>query len=317
MIPRFIKQQTEKRNENQKRKMAYHKISKTLSLWYTYSAPKKLKKIKSKINNSNPNKKNMPTLVFIHGWVHNHTVWKKIERVFQAKGYKTLCIDLPGHGKSSVPFSQKEYSIKSMAAACVHVLKHKKIINPVIIGHSLGSMVAQYMYQKIKPQAMILIGSSYITPMRDAMTETMHEIYYLDQLTQLINTGVSAKKELNLIDFSKSPSESDVIMWMRGASATSAKGLISCFESILRFDSRKLIRNIKCPVLLIVGEKDTRTPPKRIRLMKKLLPNAKLVIVPNQGHNVNLTAPNQTAKIILDFLKKQQKNNRGWLSYLV
>ncbi len=277
-----------------KKSMAYLTLSKTMTAWYTH----------------HPAKDDMPTLVFIHGWVHNHTVWKRMEHIFHKKGFGTFCIDLPGHGKSSVPNDPREYTMDHMADVCAKIIKRRKIAEPILVGHSLGSMVAQYMYKKVQPQAMILIGTSYITPIRDAIDESRLEIAYIEELTNRLNKRIPAKQEHRMMDFSRTPSHNDILIWLRGASATSAKGLISCFGSILAFDSRSLLKKITCPVLLLVGQKDIRTPLRRIKQMRKFLVNARAVsieVIPDHGHNVNLTAPKEVANEILDFLKVLEK----------
>ena len=55
------------------------------------------------------NKKSNKSLVFLHAWSHNHTVWNKELRYFQRKGYSILAPDLRGHGKSDKPEKLQDY----------------------------------------------------------------------------------------------------------------------------------------------------------------------------------------------------------------
>ncbi len=41
-----------------------------------------------------------PTVAFIHGAAHDHSVWALQSRYFAYHGWNALAVDLPGHGKS-------------------------------------------------------------------------------------------------------------------------------------------------------------------------------------------------------------------------
>ena len=42
-------------------------------------------------------------MVFIHGALHDHSVWTLLARWFAHHGYAVLALDLPGHGRSAGP----------------------------------------------------------------------------------------------------------------------------------------------------------------------------------------------------------------------
>ena len=52
----------------------------------------------------------LPTVVFIHGVLNDHSVWILQSRYFANHGYNVLAIDLPGHCKSAgkVPASVEQ-----------------------------------------------------------------------------------------------------------------------------------------------------------------------------------------------------------------
>ena len=55
--------------------------------------------------------------------------------------------------------------------------------------------------------------------------------------------------------------------------------------------------NIRCPVTILCGKKDTANL-KASKRLKELLPQATLHIVPNAGHELNKYAPNTIAEIL-------------------
>jgi pimeloyl-ACP methyl ester carboxylesterase len=45
----------------------------------------------------------LPTVVFIHGAQHDHSVWALQSRYLAHHGYGVLALDLPAHGRSDGP----------------------------------------------------------------------------------------------------------------------------------------------------------------------------------------------------------------------
>jgi alpha-beta hydrolase superfamily lysophospholipase len=45
----------------------------------------------------------LPCVVFVHGALHDHSVWTLLARWFAHHGYGVLAVDLPGHGRSAGP----------------------------------------------------------------------------------------------------------------------------------------------------------------------------------------------------------------------
>ncbi len=83
-----------------------------------------------------------PTLVFIHGVGMDHATFQEQRASFQPQ-YRTLVWDLPGHGTSSLKNYNKRFT--ELSADCLYeLLETLQITQVVLIGQSLGSMVAQY-----------------------------------------------------------------------------------------------------------------------------------------------------------------------------
>ena len=106
---------------------------------------------------------NKPVLVFIHGWMMNWTCFKKEIEHFKRKGYSVLYLDLRGHGKSDKPELKKDYSLHKMQNDLFKIIKKEKIKEIILIGYSMGGMVAQLFtleHNKLIKK-LILLNSSY------------------------------------------------------------------------------------------------------------------------------------------------------------
>lgn len=82
-------------------------------------------------------------VVFLHGFLEDSTMWKPI--IQGLTPIQSLCIDLPGHGKSLLP---EELSLEIMTDFVVDLLKRYELEDVVIVGHSLGGYIALHLAER-------------------------------------------------------------------------------------------------------------------------------------------------------------------------
>ena len=85
---------------------------------------------------------------------------------------------------------------------------------------------------------------------------------------------------------------------------TSIEGIVGALYAMKnRPDSTPLLASIKIPVLIIHGDHDQLIPMSEVQIMQSQLPDAKLVIIKNAGHLLNLEQPNEFNEAIYEFLQ--------------
>ncbi len=70
-----------------------------------------------------------------------------------------------------------------------------------------------------------------------------------------------------------------------------------------RPDSRPGLPAIRCPTLVLVGEGDQLTPPELADEMAALIPNSRLVKVPDSGHLSTLERPEAVTKALVEWME--------------
>ncbi len=70
-----------------------------------------------------------------------------------------------------------------------------------------------------------------------------------------------------------------------------------------RPDARPVLPNIACPTLLLTGREDTWSPPARHAELAAVIPNSRLVIVPDSGHMAPMEQPAAVAAAMRDWLQ--------------
>jgi pimeloyl-ACP methyl ester carboxylesterase len=106
-----------------------------------------------------------PPLVFVHSLGATSNVWHA-QRMTLSKNYRVIVYDRSGCGRSQR--ARDAYSIDAWADELAGLLDHLAVASAVVVGHSLGSMVAQRFAGKYarRTRALILAGGEAELPPR-------------------------------------------------------------------------------------------------------------------------------------------------------
>ena len=248
------------------------------------------------------------TLVFIHGWLHNHSIWDKEVKHFTKQQKGTVVLDLRGHGNSSTPEELDDYSMQRFATDVHELLTHLGIQQPTLIGHSLGGMIALTYLKKHSVKRLVLIDSTYENPSKHVpLANKIQWTPITEQLIKYIQDKPRIQRALGGIDYEKTPRQ--IPTWLVGAKHSAPHVILSCMREILRLNEEELLKHIHIPTLLIAGENDKKTPAKITRQMHQQIPNSKLVIIPDAPHDTPRTHPKAIIQALDEFLEETSNPN--------
>lgn len=99
------------------------------------------------------------TLIFIHGFLCTSTIWDKIITNFKDT-YNIFTVQLPGHNGGN----EEIKSLEKLANSIIKEIVINDIVEPHIIGHSLGGYLAGEIAKKglVKLDSITLINSSLL-----------------------------------------------------------------------------------------------------------------------------------------------------------
>ncbi len=105
------------------------------------------------------------TIVFVHGLFLNNESWKEWESFFKAKGYTTYAPAYPGHEGDPTELRKNAPDSLGYVTFTDVVNKMEAFIDtlpekPIIVGHSMGGLVAQKLIEKDLAEAAIIISSA-------------------------------------------------------------------------------------------------------------------------------------------------------------
>jgi pimeloyl-ACP methyl ester carboxylesterase len=174
----------------------------------------------------------------------------------------------------------------------------------LLVGLSMGGyIVLEAFFSNIGiPKGLVLLNTNARAD-RDDQKETRRRL--MEQSTMGRFTGVTKKlapmflSEKNL----KNKELVEVIIGM--GEAIGQEGYVRQQTAIMnRQDRRQDLPSIEVPTLIMVGEEDQITPPKVAREMHGLIPDSKLVEVPECGHLVPLEVPELCKAELAKLMKK-------------
>ena len=244
-----------------------------------------------------------PTAIFIHGVLHDHSVWILQTRYLAHHGWNVLAVDLPGHCRSA---GTPPASVEEAADFVLALMDAAGLETAALVGHSFGSLIALEAASRAPARIsqLVLVGTAF--PMRVSPA--------------LLEASVSAPmKALEMVNvFSRAtlappPSALGPGTWVYGASMALGRRVLASntkvnvfytgFKACDSYDNGlQAITQVTCPVLFVLGQADQMTPPKAAQGLIKGAQNAQVVYLPG-GHQQMNETPEQMLAALAGFLE--------------
>lgn len=241
-----------------------------------------------------------PTVVMLHGIGGGHLAFAPQVETFASAGYRAVAWDMPGYGHSA-PI--EPYTFKGLAQSCIALIESLKCPDIVLLGHSMGGMVAQEVVAR-RPELvskLILCGTSpsFGKPDGDWQRE------FIAQRTAPLDAGKTMGELAEvLVPQMVGPGSlpEGVRLAVHCMSLVPPSTYRRALECLVTFDRRAALPNIHVPTLLIAGEHDRNAPPAVMKKMAGVIPHSTYVEMRGIGHLQNLEAPDDFDGLVLNFL---------------
>ena len=205
----------------------------------------------------------LPCVVFLHGALHDHSVWNLLARWCAHHGHAVLALDEPGHGRSEgAPLG----SVEALADWTLAVLEAAGVDSAALVGHSLGSLIALEAAARAPERAsrLVMIGTSYPMKVSDALLATARDapLRAIDMVNAFSISTIAAK-----------PAFPGPGMWLHGSNRVLMRRLqgLGTSPNLFEHDFKvcdayagglQAAARVRCPVHAVIGERDQMTPPR-------------------------------------------------------
>jgi pimeloyl-ACP methyl ester carboxylesterase len=190
-----------------------------------------------------------PPFLLVHGAANSAPVWTFWQAGLAERGWSSFALDLRGHGESEAV----DLASTRMAdyAADVVMAARQLWRAPLLLGWSMGGLVAMMAAAAVKAPACIGLGPSVPARTSDA--------------TAPLRPGTFGPEEYGILD--RSPGHQPTMPDLDEEERAVALAALGC-ESRLARDERQagiLMPCLECPCLVVTGSADTVMPRSRYR----------------------------------------------------
>ncbi|NOX36222.1 MAG: 2-succinyl-6-hydroxy-2,4-cyclohexadiene-1-carboxylate synthase [Calditrichaeota bacterium] len=248
-----------------------------------------------------------PTLVFFHGFLGSHLDWEDVIKRLPER-YRTLAVDLPGHGKTEVtPAGHARcFTMPRVAAALAQWIGTASESPVVLIGYSLGGRLALYLAVHYPDLFRAIVLESASPGLRTASERHQRRQWDEHWARQLEREPFPRflEKWYNqpLFRTLKHHPSFDALFRQRLNNrpewlAHVLRGMGTGVQPSLW----EHLPTLKKPLLLLTGEKD----PKFRAIseeMVRMAPKCSVKVIAGCGHNIHRENPDAFVQAILDFL---------------
>ncbi len=241
-----------------------------------------------------------PRVLLLHGTGASLHTWRDLLKPL-AEHAQVLAIDLPGHGFSSLAAAEG-MSLPGMARGITQLLDELAWPVQAFIGHSAGAAIAAQMVldTPLQPEVLIGINPAWLPlpglagllfpPAAKLLAMTPAVPHWFAR--QASRPGVLEKllqSTGSVLDARGNDLYAQLV-----ASPAHAQGALNMMAAWDLSRGREKLRQLRCPVRLLVGGKDATVPPVQAKQAMELLHHGELTEWPAYGHLVHEEAPTET-----------------------
>lgn len=260
-------------------------------------------------------------VVFVHGSVLRTDAWH-----YQMAGlgdHRLVFYDLRGHGLSQ-PKGDAEFSIMTMAEDLLAVIEDRELAEVVVVGHSVGGMIAlemclahpELLGERIKglvllnathrPGVETVVGGATLAKVERLIRRPLDAVAKqsdrIEHLRRIIRPSDAAFIAVSVASFGPGASAKQIDFTYDMLADTPVDVIFDLIRSYRSFDVTERLSEVNVPVAVVAGTHDRITVPSASEHIAENLPKAQLHSLEGCGHMSMLERHEEVNEIITDFL---------------
>ncbi len=262
-----------------------------------------------------------PLVVLLHGFPQFWYMWRFQIPALTEAGFRVIAPDMRGYNLSDKPPKVSDYRVELLARDVEHLIRACGGETAAVVGHDWGAAVG-WMAAMLYPERVGRLGILNLPhPHRFARgllrpAQLLRSSYmFFFQAPHLPEKALSASNFAPLRyalrnepvrpgTFFPEDVERYVEALARPGALTAA---LNYYRALFRrnpLESRRLLRRIEAPVLVIWGEKDRLLRTELAEPDRYWVPDLQMERLPDAGHFVAEDRPEKVNALLLDFLRR-------------
>lgn len=237
-----------------------------------------------------------PTVVLLHGFPMDHTVWKDVVKKLESS-CQVYTPDLPGFGTSSI--LPAGFTIDQVADHLLNWLTKINLKETVLIGHSLGGYIALAMAAK-EPLRFKGIGLFHSTAYPDSEEKKESR----SKTIEFIERNGALAFTANFIQPLFAQPLHPAVEYVKKVAIKSTEPVVIGYLQAMRDrpGREQTLAEFHKPILFIAGDQDKGIPATSIEAQAKLCQRPHLHILGGVAHMGMYEAPEKAGKLLQSFV---------------
>jgi pimeloyl-ACP methyl ester carboxylesterase len=245
-------------------------------------------------------------VVLLHGVGGGRAIWgdeaSGTTRALGDAGYTTIAVDLPGYGGSPLP---AVLTTASMAGAVAQTIRALGLPRAVLVGHSMGGMVAQEL-AATDPACVAGLVLACTSPAFGKADGAWQQAFLRERLALLDAGQGMAGLAAALVPGMVAPDAAAAAVGQatRVMARVPQATYRAALAAIVGFDRRDALGAIGVPTLVLAAEHDRTAPPAVMQRMAERIACAEYRCLAGAGHVANVEQPAAFNGALLAFLAR-------------
>ncbi|OOZ36556.1 pimeloyl-ACP methyl ester esterase BioH [Solemya velesiana gill symbiont] len=240
-------------------------------------------------------------LVLIHGWGMNAAVWSPLMEHLTVD-HRVTVIELPGHGGSE--YDANEASLDAWADACLEAAPERAIWVSWSLGGQVAQRAAVMAPQRIEKLALVASTPSFVQ--REDWPHAMDHDTLGSFAQALVKTPAQTLERFLSLQVRGDEEARHTLRLLRQELTERPEAEPMALEHgldlLLNVDLRDQLASISCPVLWLLGERDTLVPVGVADELEILQPGADILVLGGCAHAPFLSHTEKSLRALAGFI---------------
>ena len=237
-----------------------------------------------------------PVLLLIHGGTSSRRAWDLVTPTLRI-GHRVVAVDMRGHGQSPAP--DGGYSAAQLSADINRVIDELELEHVTVVGHSLGGMAAVFLAANRRDvvKKLVLINAPVTPRMIDTLTSLearVRDPEFFPVTQAFVDEWSSHPHPVPAAFLAAQQAHIRIlrqVVWQQ------------VFGELAKADITAMLKDVKQPALILWGAKDALLDSSQHERLQAGLEHARLVLIPEAGHNPSSSTPDRVAAEITSFAR--------------
>jgi pimeloyl-ACP methyl ester carboxylesterase len=243
------------------------------------------------------------TILIQHGFARSAAFWYHWVPIL-SRHYRVIRRDARGHGLSSTPPEDYDYSVDEILLEIIDTLDQIGVRKVHFLGESTGGIFGEALAAKYPDRVLSLTVCSspmFLPAEQQDMLAFGHSIW--PAACRALGSKGWAVEASKLLGTDKHLDRYYVRWWIEQVAVADGKGLGDHAEMLSKIDAREFVGQIKAPMLILAPSNSKMVPMTASKELQSKVPGSKLVVVEGTGHEIYVDQAEQCQKAFLQFLE--------------